>query len=162
MKYTQKEIQEFAKMGYRIDSNGNLIKEVRLQKIVRVSAAAQTIRSIELTESSSSVANVTKEVNRKSTSGYNKLNSRVEDHWLNPERLKRGLVTVKQKGVDYSLLSNGTKVCRCCQNRYSADNFYKSTKTKDELRITCKFCQSNASKTYIIDLKAKDLYKTVA
>ena len=75
MKYTQKEIQEFAKMGYQIDSKGNLIKEVRLQKIVRVSAAAQTIRSIELTETSSSV---TKEVNRKSTSGYTKLNSRVE------------------------------------------------------------------------------------
>ena len=159
MKYTQKEIQEFAKMGYQIDSNGNLIKEVRLQKIVRVSAAAQTISSIELTESSSSV---TKEVNRKSTSGYTKLNSRVEEHWLDPERLERGLVTEKQKGVDYSLLPDGTKVCRCCQNRYPADNFYKATETKDELRITCKQCQSNASKTYILDLKAKGLYKTIA
>ena len=159
MKYTQKEIQEFAKMGYQIDSNGNLIKEVRLQKIVRVSAATQTMKSIELTESSSSV---TKEVNRKSTSGYTKLNSRVEEHWLDPERLERGLVTEKQKGVDYSLLPDGTKVCRCCQNRYSADNFYKATETKDELRITCKQCQSNASKTYILDLKAKGLYKTVA
>ena len=159
MKYTQKEIQEFAKMGYQIDSNGNLIKEVRLQKIVRVSAAAQTISSIELTESSSSV---TKEVNRKSSSGYTKLNSRVEEHWLDPERLERGLVTEKQKGVDYSLLPDGTKVCRCCQNRYSADNFYKATTMKDELRITCKQCQSNASKTYILDLKAKGLYKTVA
>ena len=159
MKYTQKEIQEFAKMGYQIDSNGNLIKEVRLQKIVRVSAAAQTISSIELTESSSSV---TKEVNRKSSSGYTKLNSRVEEHWLDPERLERGLVTEKQKGVDYSLLPDGTKVCRCCQNRYSADNFYKATETKDGLRITCKQCQSNASKTYILDLKAKGLYKTVA
>ena len=159
MKYTQKEIQEFAKMGYQIDSNGNLIKEVRLQKIVRVSAAAQTISSIELTESSSSV---TKEVNRKSSSGYTKLNSRVEEHWLDPERLERGLVTEKQKGVDYSLLPDGTKVCRCCQNRYSADNFYKAPTTKDELRITCKQCQSNASKTYIFDLKAKGLYKTIA
>ena len=159
MKYTQKEIQEFAKMGYQIDSNGNLIKEVRLQKIVRVSAAAQTIKSIELTESSSSV---TKEVNRKSTSGYTKLNSRVEEHWLDPERLERGLVTEKQKGVDYSLLPDGTKVCRCCQNRYSADNFYKATTMRDGLRITCKQCQSNASKTYILDLKAKGLYKTVA
>ena len=159
MKYTQKEIQEFAKMGYQIDSNGNLIKEVRLQKIVRVSAAAQTIKSIELTESSSSI---TKEVNRKSTSGYTKLNSRVEEHWLDPERLERGLVTEKQKGVDYSLLPDGTKVCRCCQSRYSADNFYKASATKDELRITCKQCQSNASKTYILDLKAKGLYKTVA
>ena len=159
MKYTQKEIQEFAKMGYQIDSNGNLIKEVRLQKIVRVSVAAQTIKSIELTESSSSV---TKEVNRKSTSGYTKLNSRVEEHWLDPERLERGLVTEKQKGVDYSLLPDGTKVCRCCQNRYTANNFYKATISKDELRITCKQCQSNASKTYILDLKAKGLYKTVA
>lgn len=159
MKYTQKEIQEFAKMGYQIDSNGNLIKEVRLQKIVRVSAAAQTIKSIELTESS---LGVTKEVNRKSISGYTKLNSRVEEHWLDPERLERGLVTEKQKGVDYSLLPDGTKVCRCCQNRYSADNFYKATTSKDELRITCKQCQSNASKTYILDLKAKGLYKTVA
>ena len=159
MKYTQKEIQEFAKMGYQIDSNGNLIKEVRLQKIVRVSAAAQTISSIELTESSSSV---TKEVNRKSSSGYTKLNSRVEEHWLDPERLERGLVTEKQKGVDYSLLPDGTKVCRCCQNRYSADNFYKATETKDGLRITCKQCQSNASKTYIFDLKANGFYKTIA
>ena len=159
MKYTQKEIQEFAKMGYQIDSNGNLIKEVRLQKIVRVSAAAQTIKSIELTESS---LGVTKEVNRKSISGYTKLNSRVEEHWLDPERLERGLVTEKQKGVDYSLLPDGTKVCRCCQNRYSADNFYKATTSKDELRITCKQCQSNASKTYILDLKASGLYKTVA
>ena len=159
MKYTQKEIQEFAKMGYQIDSNGNLIKEVRLQKIVRVSAATQTMKSIELTESSSSV---TKEVNRKSTSGYTKLNSRVEEHWLDPERLERGLVTEKQKGIDYSLLPDGTKVCRCCQNRYTADNFYKATETKDWLRITCKQCQSNASKTYILDLKAKGLYKTIA
>ena len=159
MKYTQKEIQEFAKMGYQIDSNGNLIKEVRLQKIVRVSVAAQTIKSIELTESSSSV---TKEVNRKSSSGYTKLNSRVEEHWLDPERLERGLVTEKQKGVDYSLLPDGTKVCRCCQNRYSADNFYKASTSKDELRITCKQCQSIASKTYILDLKAKGLYKTIA
>ena len=159
MKYTQKEIQEFAKMGYQIESNGNLIKEVRLQKIVRVSAVAQTIKSIELTESSSSV---TKEVNRKSTSGYTKLNSRVEEHWLDPERLQRGLVTEKQKGVDYSLLPDGTKVCRCCQNRYSADNFYKATETKDELRITCKQCFSIASKTYMLDLKTKGLYKTIA
>ena len=159
MKYTQKEIQEFAKMGYQIDSNGNLIKEVRLQKIVRVSATAQTISSIELTESSSSV---TKEVNRKSSSGYTKLNSRVEEHWLDPERLERGLVTEKQKGIDYSLLPDGTKVCRCCQNRYPADNFYKAPTTKDGLRITCKQCQSIASKTYILDLKAKGLYKTVA
>ena len=159
MKYTQKEIQEFAKMGYQIDSNGNLIKEVRLQKIVRVSVAAKTIKSIELTESSSSV---TKEVNRKSTSGYTKLNSRVEEHWLDPERLERGLVTEKQKGIDYSLLPDGTKVCRCCQNRYLADNFYKATTSKDQLRITCKQCQSNASKTYILDLKTKGLYKTAA
>ena len=159
MKYTQKEIQEFAKMGYQIDSNGNLIKEVRLQKIVRVSVAAQTIKSIELTESSSSV---TKEVNRKSTSGYTKLNSRVEEHWLDPERLERGLVTEKQKGVDYSLLPDGTKVCRCCQNRYTADNFYKATETKDELRITCKQCFGIASKTYMLDLKTKGLYKTIA
>ena len=159
MKYTQKEIQEFAKMGYQIDSTGNLIKEVRLQKIVRVSAATQTIKSIELTESS---FRATKEINRKSRTDYTKLNSRVEEHWLDPERLERGLVIEKQKGVDYSLLPDGTKVCRCCQNRYTADNFYKATKTKDELRITCKFCQSNASKTYILDLKAKGLYKTVA
>ena len=159
MKYTQKEIQEFAKMGYQIDSNGNLIREVRLQKIVRVSVAAQTIKSIELTESSSSV---TKEVNRKSSSGYTKLNSRVEEHWLDPERLQRGLVTEKQKGVDYSLLPDGTKVCRCCQNRYSADNFYKATTTKDGLRIICKHCFGIASKTYMLDLKAKGLYKTVA
>ena len=80
----------------------------------------------------------------------------------NEERYERGLTTIKQYGIDYSASFDDTKVCRCCQNRYTADNFYKATKTKDELRITCKFCQSNASKTYILDLKAKGLYKTVA
>lgn len=152
MKYTPTQIAEFAKMGYSIDENGNLTKETRIQKIMRTSAAANTIRTIELAETT---VKITKEIDRKSPVSSTKLNFRVQEDWLDPERLARGLVTAKQKGVDYSLLPDGTKVCRCCQERTSKDNFYKAASTKDGLRTICKSCNNKQSKTYISDVKKK-------
>jgi hypothetical protein len=152
MKYTSTQIAEFAKMGYQIDENGNLTKETRIQKIMRTSAAANTIRTIELAETT---VKITKEIDRKSPVSSVKLNFRVQEDWLDPERLARGLVTAKQKGVDYSLLPDGTKVCRCCQERTSKDNFYKAASTKDGLRTICKSCNNKQSKTYISDVKKK-------
>ena len=152
MKYTSTQIAEFAKMGYQIDENGNLTKETRIQKIMRTSAAANTIRTIELAETT---VKITKEIDRKSPVSSVKLNFRVREDWLDPERLARGLVTAKQKGVDYSLLPDGTKVCRCCQERTSKDNFYKASTTKDGLRTICKSCNNKQSKTYISDVKKK-------
>lgn len=152
MKYTSTQIAEFAKMGYQIDENGNLTKETRIQKIMRTSAAANTIRTIELAETT---VKITKEIDRKSPVSSTKLNFRVQEDWLDPERLARGLVTAKQKGVDYSLLPDGTKVCRCCQERTSKDNFYKASTTKDGFRTICKSCNNKQSKTYISDVKKK-------
>ena len=152
MKYTPIQIAEFAKMGYSIDENGNLTKETRIQKIMRTSAAANTIRTIELAETT---VKITKEIDRKSPVSSTKLNFRVQEDWLDPERLARGLVTAKQKGVDYSLLPDETKVCRCCQERTSKDNFYKAASTKDGLRTICKSCNNKQSKTYISDVKKK-------
>ena len=149
-KYTSTQIAEFAKMGYSIDENGNLTKETRIQKIMRTSASANTIRTFELAETT---VKITKEIDRKSPVSSTKLNFRVQEDWLDPERLARGLVTAKQKGVDYSLLPDGTKVCRCCQERTSKDNFYKAASTKDGLRTICKSCNNKQSKTYISDVK---------
>lgn len=150
MKYTESQIKEFAKMGYYIDNNGNLTKEVRIQKIIRVSEATQTIKNIEL---SSLNVSETKTFERSFSTSFTKINSRVKEEWLDPERLIRGLVTLKQKGVDYSLLPDGTKVCRCCQNRYKGTDFYTSQKSKDGLRIICKSCHNKQSKTYLEDIK---------
>jgi hypothetical protein len=40
------------------------------------------------------------------------------------------------------------KVCSCCKNELSAENFYKSSKNKDGLRGICKKCIKDQSAAY--------------
>jgi len=151
MKYTESQIKEFKKLGYNVNSNGQLIKETRLQKIIRVSDAETTMRSIEIKSSSY----VERRIANSKRTDFVKSETRVENWWIDEERLAKGLVTTKKPGVDYSLLPDGTKVCRCCQNRYKKSDFYTSTSSKDCLRTICKSCNNKQSKSYLADKKNK-------
>ena len=146
-KYTEKEIKEFAKMGYSIDENGNLTKEVKLQKIIRTNADTQTMKNFDL---KSFEISSRKETERATVQRYNgNTFTRVQDWFMDEERKARGLVTMKKPGVDYSLLPDGTKVCRCCQDRFTADHFSTTNANKDSLSNNCKKCDAKRQKTYL-------------
>ena len=156
-KYTEKEIAEFAKMGYYIDASGTLTKEVKLQKIIRTNADTVTMKSLELKsfemslrKSSESRVQVQRTVGNTFT--------RVQDWFMDEERLARGLVTMRKPGVDYSLLPDGTKVCRCCQDRFTADHFSTTNARKDGKSQNCKMCDSKRQKTYL-EAKAQKVNK---
>lgn len=157
-KYSDKEIAEFAKMGYHIDASGNLTKEVKLQKIIRTSEANTTMKSFELKsfelserKSSDERTSVQRTIGNTFT--------RVQDWYMDEERLAKGLCTMKKPGVDYSLLPDGTKVCRCCQERFTADHFNVTNARKDGKSPNCKKCDSKRTKSYIADKKAHQEYK---
>ncbi len=158
-KYSQKEIAEFAKMGYSVDENGNLMKEVKLQKIIRTNADTVTMKSLELKSfemSSRKTSESRVQVQRTVGNTF----TRVQDWFMDEERLAKGLVTMRKPGVDYSLLPDGTKVCRCCQDRFTAvDHFYASTTQKDGFRNICKQCNNRQSKSYLEDKSADLKYK---
>ena len=154
--YTALQLAEFAKMGYVVDTTGNLVKETRLQKIVRTSVAAQTIKSLELSESHKITERKEYETSSKEVIVTY---TRVQDWFMDEERLARGLVTMRKPGVDYNLLPDGTKVCRCCQNRYESSNYTKAISTKDGLRSICRKCNSKQSKSYLEDKKNGTLKK---
>ena len=153
-KYSDKEIKEFAKMGYHIDASGNLTKEVKLQKIIRTSEANTTMKSLELKSFEINTKQTAQRTSVQRTVGNTF--TRVQDWYMDEERLAKGLVTMKKPGVDYSLLPDGTKVCRCCQERFTAEHFYTSTNSKDGFRPICKQCNNRQSKTYLED-KSSDL-----
>lgn len=153
-KYSEKEIKEFAKMGYYIDASGNLTKEVQLQKIIRTSEANVTMKSLEVKSFEMNSRKTSERVQVQRTMGNTF--TRVQDWYMDEERLAKGLVTMRKPGVDYSLLPDGTKVCRCCQERFTADHFYTSTNAKDGFRPICKQCNNRQSKTYLED-KSSDL-----
>lgn len=157
-KYTPAEIKEFAKMGYSIDENGALTKEVLLQKIIRTNTDVVTMKSLELKSfemSSRKTSESRVQVQRTVGNTF----TRVQDWFMDEERLAKGLVTMRKPGVDYSLLPDGTKVCRCCQDRFSSEHFYTSTQTKDGFRNICKQCNNRQSKTYLDDKSADLKYK---
>lgn len=157
-KYSDKEIAEFAKMGYYIDASGNLTKEVKLQKIIRTSEANVnmniTMKSIDLKSFEMNSKKSSERVIVQRTIGNTF--TRVQDWFMDEERKARGLVTMRKPEVDYSLLPDGTKVCRCCQDRFTAEHFYHAANTKDGLRPICKQCNNRQSKTYLED-KSSDL-----
>lgn len=154
-KYSEKEIKEFAKMGYFIDASGNLTKEVQLQKIIRTSEANVTMKSLEVKSFEMNTRKSSAErVQVQRTMGNTF--TRVQDWFMDEERLAKGLVTMRKPGVDYSLLPDGTKVCRCCQERFPSDHFYTSTTQKDGFRNICKQCNNRQSKSYLED-KSSDL-----
>ena len=154
-KYSDKEIKEFAKMGYHIDASGNLTKEVKLQKIIRTNTDTLTMKSMEVKSFELSGRKSSEErtvIQRTMGNTF----TRVQDWFMDEERLAKGLVTMKKPGVDYSLLPDGTKVCRCCQDRFPSDHFYTSNTQKDGFRNICKKCNNRQSKTYLED-KSADL-----
>jgi hypothetical protein len=158
-KYSQKEIAEFAKMGYYIDENGNLTKEVKLQKIIRTNADTVTMKSLEL-KTFEMPSRKTSESRVQTQRTVGNTFTRVQDWFMDEERLAKGLVTMRKPGVDYSLLPDGTKVCRCCQDRFTAaDHFYTSTTQKDGFRNICKQCNNRQSKSYLEDKSADLKYK---
>ena len=149
-KYTEKELKEFRKMGYHIDENGNLTKEVKLQKIIRTNADTVTMKQFELKTFDMNTR--TNSEDRATVQRYmGNTFTRVQDWFMDEERLARGLVTMKKPGVDYSLLPDGTKVCRCCQDRFTADKFNITNARKDGLSSNCKKCDSLRTKSYNAD-----------
>ena len=152
-KYTPKELKEFEKMGYFLDEMGNLTKEVKLQKIIRTNADTITMKQFELKSFETNSRNVSED--RATVQRYmGNTFTRVQDWFMDEERLARGLVTMKKPGVDYLLLPDGTKVCRCCQDRFTADKFNITNARKDGLSSNCKKCDSLRTKSYNAD-KAK-------
>lgn len=146
--YSAKEIKEFEKMGYHIDEKGNLTKEVKLQKIIRTNTDATTIKNFDL-KSFEINSNSKKISDRKMNQRYvGNTFTRVQEWFMDEEKLARGLATMKKPGVDYSLLSDGTKVCRCCQNRYTGDHFSANNAVKDGKMIYCKECDTRRLKSY--------------
>lgn len=156
--YTDKQIAEFAKMGYHIDATGRLTKEVKLQKIIRTNADTVTMKSLELkTFETSSRKSSESRVQIQRTMGNTF--TRVQDWFMDEERLAKGLVTMRKPGVDYSLLPDGTKVCRCCQDRFSKELFNVTNANKDGLSNNCKKCDTKRTKSYNADKKANQEYK---
>ena len=157
-KYTEKEIKEFAKMGYYIDASGTLTKEVKLQKIIRTNADTVTMKSLELKSfeiSSRKETDARAKVQRTVGNTF----TRVQDWFMDEERLAKGLVTMKKPGIDYSLLPDGTKVCRCCQDRFTAEHFHVTNANKDGLSNNCKKCDAKRTKSYNADKKEHKEYK---
>ena len=149
-KYTEKELKEFRKMGYHIDENGNLTKEVKLQKIIRTNSDTVTMKQFELKTFDMNTRTYSED--RAKVQRYNgNTFTRVQDWFIDEEILARGLVTMKKPGVDYSLLPDGTKVCICCQERFTAEHFHVTNARKDFLSSNCKKCDSLRTKTYNAD-----------
>lgn len=155
--YTEKEIKEFAKMGYFIDASGNLTKEVQLQKIIRTSEANVTMKSLELKSFETNARKTSERTSVQRTMGNTF--TRVQDWFMDEERKAKGLVTMRKPGVDYSLLPDGTKVCRCCQERFSKESFSVTNANKDGLSNNCKQCDSRRTASYNADKKAHLEYK---
>lgn len=146
-KYTEKQLQEFRKMGYFLDEMGNLTKEVKLQKIIRTNADTVTMKQVEL--KSFDLSTRTNSEDRAKVERYmGNTFTRVQDWFMDEERKARGLVTAKKPGVDYSLLPDGTKVCRCCQDRFTAEHFHATSARKDGLSSNCKKCDYTRTKSY--------------
>lgn len=56
------------------------------------------------------------------------------------DRMSKGLSNPIE-GVNY-LLSNGSKICKCCNDSKSANEFHNNRLLKDGLDATCKSCKS--------------------
>ncbi len=56
------------------------------------------------------------------------------------DRMSKGLSNPIE-GVNY-LLTNGSKICKCCNDSKDASNFHNNKLLKDGLDATCKSCKS--------------------
>lgn len=144
-RYTDAQIAEFKKMGYDINSKGELVKETRLQKITRTSVDNQTINSLKV---SRGTLEEKQYGDRKSSTGYVQKGTRVKEEYTDEQRKIRGLVTTRKKGISYMLLKDDTKVCRCCQERLHKSHYSVTLSRKDLLSPICKECDNTRGKTF--------------
>ena len=142
--YTESQIIEFKKMGYDVSKMGVVMSETRLEKKIRQNNYELESMKIPLCEE---VRFSDTSINKFITK-YKKTNSRVEINMTDTDRLSKGFVTEKQPGINYLLLSDGTKICRCCQKRKPSNFFSNTKKTQDQKMPICKDCDYIRGKTY--------------
>jgi len=150
--YTTEEIKELAKLGYIINSSGKMNEPTRLERIVnKQKQVDQETFAKKVIKSDSTYTEYT--IGNKS--GYTQKfhqNIDSEDKHL---RFKQGLVLPKVENIEYSLLNDNTKVCRCCQERKEGKDFPKSSKTIDNLMSICRICNRRRGKMYQLAKKEK-------
>jgi len=105
-RYTEKELQEFSKMGYNISPDGNLTKETYLQRSIKKSENG-------ISEKLSLQKTLSEKVRYSTKVKINKFSSvkrftRVDNSLEDSVKLRKGLVTTKQPGIVYTMLSDGT------------------------------------------------------
>lgn len=148
--YTKQQLAEFAKMGYKVDANGNLANETKLQKIVN--AKKGLAENIAL-----SMAKPLVQSERYSDCDQTGKTNSSDKKWFRKnldilseeQRMERGLVTKRRPGYVYSALPDGTKICRCCQDRKPLDFFNNTLRNKDGKSTICKDCDHNRQKSYL-------------
>ena len=152
--YTEKDIKDFKAMGYEIDSQGNLVKETKLQKTVRTKegiasnqALSKMLPIVRTNRNSTKINKTPGSVNRIkwTRSGLN--------DYTELERLAKGLVTQRQPGIEYNMLTDGTKVCRSCQNRKPSNFYSNDAIRKDGKNSCCKDCDYLRAKSYKAEKK---------
>jgi len=74
------------------------------------------------------------------------------------KRQKLGLVITKVPGVEYKLMTDGTKICRCCQSRKPAKFFSNQQSQVDKKLVICKDCDSIGGKIRRADKVSKKVY----
>lgn len=142
--YTEKQIQEFKKMGYEVEMNGQVKTETVLEKKIKRKVAEES-ESMSITLSSGRYSDKTLD---RAVKSYIKTTTRVKADMTDEERLELGLVTTKRPGVSYLVLSDDSKVCRCCQKRKMSSFFSNAINAKDNKMAICKDCDNKRGKSY--------------
>lgn len=145
--YSQKQIEELAKMGVIVTPEGmNLSKETRLERLLRVKNAELVLskeKAIVKTQMFSGIV--------ANTGGYLSPKSFTREgifSFSDQERYNQGLVTEKIPGYVYTTMDDGTKICRCCQDRKESNYYSNCSTTVDNKMIICKDCDCRKGKTY--------------
>jgi len=156
-KYTQKQIEELAKMGVTVTPEGvNLSKETRLERIMRVQKAEVALsKSIPVVNT---IINGSRSYTSSTKGSFLSPKSFTRDgifSFTDQERYNQGLVTEKIPGYVYTTMDDKTKICRCCQDRKHIDSYSNNAVTNDLKMIICKDCDNRKAKTYKIAKEAK-------
>ena len=135
-RYTESEIKEFKKMGYNINPDGSLGEATRLQKTLKVKDSLNSFQqnSMNMVLSSSKTKSY-KSSSRKVTNQSTHFIRTISDSDIQRQAL--GLSITRNPDLDYYLLPDGSKVCRCCQQRKMANEFYNSEFTTDRKESVC-------------------------
>jgi hypothetical protein len=144
--YTEKQIQEFKKMGYDVELDGNVKTETVLEKKIKRRAAEES-ESMRIVLTSSDSIYRDRALDR-AISSYVRTTTRVKADMTDEDRLELGLVTSQRPGVSYLVLSDDSKVCRCCQKRKMSSFFSNTITAKDGKMAICKSCDNKRGKSY--------------